>query len=193
MRKIHRILRLFFEAGLSIRAIARSIQASPSTVGDYIRRAEVAGLSWPLPDKLDECALEARLFPGATVPVRVERAIPDWAQVHTERRAKNVTLALLWQEYKAEHPEGLQYSQFCERYRAWRQRLDVVMPPDPPRRREAVRRLRRDTPCLSSTPPRASNAKRKSSSPCSGRRATPLPKRPGPRRSRAGAPRTGGR
>ena len=38
-----------------------------------------------------------------------------------------MTLALLWQEYKTEHPEGLQYSQFCERYRAWRRRLDVVM------------------------------------------------------------------
>ena len=120
IRKIHRVLRLFFEARLSIRAIARSIQASPSTVGDYIRRAEVAGLSWPLPEALDECALEARLFPGAGARVRVERASPDWAQVHAERRGKNVTLALLWQEYKAEHPEGLQYSQFCERYRAWR-------------------------------------------------------------------------
>ena len=127
MRKIHRVLRLFFEAGLSIRAIARSIQASPSTVGDYIRRAHTAGLSWPLPEKLDERALEARLFPIAQVSPRVERAIPDWAQVHAERRHKNVTLALLWHEYKAEHPEGLQYSQFCERYRAWRQRLDVVM------------------------------------------------------------------
>ena len=127
MRKIHRVLRLFFEAGLSIRAIARSIQASPSTVGDYIRRAHTAGLSWPLPEKLDERALEARLFPIAQVSPRVERAIPDWVQVHAERRHKNVTLALLWHEYKAEHPEGLQYSQFCERYRAWRQRLDVVM------------------------------------------------------------------
>ena len=80
-----------------------------------------------VPEKLDERALEARLFPIAQVSPRVERAIPDWAQVHAERRHKNVTLALLWHEYKAEHPEGLQYSQFCERYRAWRQRLDVVM------------------------------------------------------------------
>ena len=127
MRKIQRVLRLFFEAGLSIRAIARSVQASPSTVGDYIRRAKTAGLSWPLPEALDEPALEARLFPVAPVEPDVERAIPDWAQVHTERRRKGVTLALLWQEYKAEHPEGLQYSQFCERYRVWRQRLDVVM------------------------------------------------------------------
>ena len=127
MRKIHRVLRLFFEAGLSIRAIARSIQASPSTVGEYIRRANTAGLSWPLPETLDEHALEGRLFPTAAVSVRVERPIPDWARVHAERRRKGVTLALLWQEYKAEHPEGLQYSQFCERYRRWRARLDVVM------------------------------------------------------------------
>ena len=96
-------------------------------MGDYIRRARTAGLSWPLPERLDERALEARLFPVAPVSPRVERVIPDWAQVHAERRRKGVTLALLWQEYKAEHPEGLQYSQFCERYRAWRQRLDVVM------------------------------------------------------------------
>ena len=58
MRKIQRVLRLFFEAGLSIRAIARSVQASPSTVGDYIGRANTAGLSWPLPEALDERALE---------------------------------------------------------------------------------------------------------------------------------------
>ena len=127
MRKIHRVLRLFFEAGLSIRAIARSVQVSPSTVEDYIRRARTAGLSWPLSEKLDDRALEARLFPVVQVSPRVERVTPDWAQVHAERRRKGVTLALLWQEYKAEHPEGLQYSQFCERYRAWRQRLDVVM------------------------------------------------------------------
>ena len=29
--------------------------------------------------------------------------------------------------FKAEHPDGIQYSRFCERYRAFRQRLDVVM------------------------------------------------------------------
>ena len=127
MRKIHRVLRLSFEAGRSIRAIARSIQASPSTVGDYIRRARTAGLSWPLPEGLDERTLEARLFPCAEVSARVERAIADWTRVHTERRRPGVTLALLWEEYKAEHPQGLQYSQFCERYRVWRGRIDVVM------------------------------------------------------------------
>ncbi len=31
------------------------------------------------------------------------------------------------QEYKAIHPEGLQYSRFCEQYREWAGKLDLVM------------------------------------------------------------------
>ena len=42
-------------------------------------------------------------------------------------RGKNVTLSLLWQEYKAIHPEGWRYSGFCERYREWVGKLDLVM------------------------------------------------------------------
>ena len=127
MRKIHLVLRLFFAAQLSIRAIARSIHASPSTVGDYIRRAQVAGLSWPLPEGMDERALEAKLFPPRPPASPVERPLPEWAKVHQELRRKGVTLSLLWFEYKAEHPDGVQYSWFCERYRAWAQHIDVVM------------------------------------------------------------------
>ncbi len=126
MRKVHLVLRLFFTAGLSIRAIARSINASPSTVGDYLRRAQVAGLSWPLPDGMDERAVEAKLFPPPA-PSHAPRPLPEWTRVHRELRRKGVTLSLLWHEYKAEHPDGVQYSWFCDRYRAWAQHLDVVM------------------------------------------------------------------
>ena len=126
MRKVHLVLRLFFAANMSIRAIARAVEASPSTVGDYVRRARVAGLGWPLPEGMSEPALEARLFPPAK-PSQVERPLPSWPQVHTELRRKGVTLALLWQEYKAAQPDGLQYSQFCERYRAWARCVDPVM------------------------------------------------------------------
>jgi transposase len=38
-----------------------------------------------------------------------------------------VTLNLLWQEYKEQHPDGYQYSWFCHSYRDWAARLDVVM------------------------------------------------------------------
>ena len=126
MRKIREVLRLYFAAALSIRAIARSLGTSPSTVGDYLRRAKVAGLGWPLPESVDDTGLERRLFP-VPPPSRTTRPLPDWSEVHGELRRKSVTLSLLWQEYKETHAEGLQYSRFCEQYRAWAGKLDLVM------------------------------------------------------------------
>ena len=128
MRKVHTVLRLFFAAHMSIRSIARAIGASPSTVGDYIRRAQVAGLGWPLPEGMNEAELEAKLFPSLTrQPPSSGRPLPQWAYIRRELQRKGVTLSLLWQEYKSEHPGGLQYSQFCQRYRDWSKHVDVVM------------------------------------------------------------------
>ena len=46
MRKVREVLRLYHAAGMSIRAIARSVGVSPTTAGDYVRRAELQGLTW---------------------------------------------------------------------------------------------------------------------------------------------------
>ena len=128
MRKVREVLRLHHVAGLSGRAIARSLKLSPTTVKRYIGRAEEAGLWWPLPESLDDTQLERRLLPGAvSMPGETRFPVPDWSQVHRELRRKGVTLALLWQEYKEAHPEGMQYSWFCKLYRAWTAKLDVVM------------------------------------------------------------------
>jgi len=125
MRRIREVVRLK-ELGLSGRQIARSLQIAQSTVVGYLSRIEAAQLRWPLPDGLDDSALEKLLF----VPKqeqRRDRPVPDWPSVHKELRRKHVTLALLWQEYKAEHPDGFQYSQFCDRYRRWVETLQVWM------------------------------------------------------------------
>jgi transposase len=50
-------------------------------------------------------------------------------------------LFLLWQEYKATTPDGLQYSWFCQTYRAWAARCDLVMRQHPPRWAKALCRL----------------------------------------------------
>ncbi len=127
MRKVRQVLRLAWEAGLGQRQIGRSLGMSPSTVGEYVRRAQLAGLSWPLPGGLDDGQLEARIFPSSPTLTFNERTLPNWAEVNEERKRKGVTLVLLWQEYKAAHPEGLQYSQYCDRYRTWKGRIDLVM------------------------------------------------------------------
>lgn len=129
VRKIREMLRLHFACGLGVRQIARSLGVSHSTVSELLHRAAVAGLSWPLPEDLDDVTLEARLYPG-NPHGRPRRPEPDWAWVHTELRRKGVTLQLLWVEYKQAHPDGYQYSRFCELYRKWRQKLDVVMRQD---------------------------------------------------------------
>ena len=126
MRKIKEILRLHHELGLPRREIGRSVSVSPNTVADVIRRSEATGLSWPLPEDLGEAALDACLYPP-TAPSTVPRPEPDPEQMHRELARKGVTLQLLWLEYKAEHPDGLAYTQFCERYRRFRGRVDVVL------------------------------------------------------------------
>ena len=131
MRKIHEVLRMKFELGLENRQIGRSCGIPHSSVGNYLSRAKAAGLSWPLPPDLDEEGLELKLFP--VDPRRPEGSVPlpDFASIHTELRSyKHVTLQLLWQEYKQVHPEGYQYSRFCELYSRWKQQLDVVLRQD---------------------------------------------------------------
>lgn len=127
MRKIKEILRLKWEAGLRDREVATSCGVARSTVSEYVRRARMAGLSWPLPADLDEEALVARLFPPATRSAASEPPLPDWTLVHRELKRKGVTRWLLWSEYKDQYPDGLQYSQFCQRYRDWLATQSVVM------------------------------------------------------------------
>lgn len=126
MRKIEEVLRLHCECGRSNREIARAVRASPTTVADYLRRAHVAGLTWPLNAALSERALEAALFPPPR-PARVKRPEPDWAAVHRQVGRAGVTLDLLWQEYREVHPDGYQYSAYCERYRAFTQALPLTL------------------------------------------------------------------
>jgi len=127
MRQVHEVLRLKWAGGLSDRQIAQSLGLSRPTVAAYGQRAQAAGLSWPLPEGLDEAALARLLFPPSPAHSVFPPLAPDWAQVHQELKRKGVTLLLLWQEYKAATPEGFQYSWFCQAYRAWVGKLDLVM------------------------------------------------------------------
>jgi transposase len=130
MRKIKEVLRLKWAQGLSNRQIAKACGIGRPTVGEYLRRAAEAGLAWPLPTDLDEATLERQLFPPPPSLPAQARGVPDWSLVHQELKRKGVTLFLLWQEYRETHAEGYQYSWFCDHYRAWQGKLDVVMRQD---------------------------------------------------------------
>ena len=65
MRKIREILRLRYECRLSIRQISASARVSTGAVTKYLRQFEKSGLSWPLPEELDDSTLINRLSPEA--------------------------------------------------------------------------------------------------------------------------------
>jgi transposase len=119
MRKIKEILRLKHEAGLSNRAIAGACNISNSTVGEYLHRAETAGISWPL-GELNEDEIYQKMFGEPTPLPGKARPLPDWEKVRNELRKKGVTLHLIWIEYIEEHPDGYKRSQFEEYYRRWK-------------------------------------------------------------------------
>jgi len=127
MRKIREILRLRFECGCSYQEIAKSIGISSSTASNCVSKAKEVGLSWPLSCELTDEQLEIRLYPPAKKINDQQRGEIDWVYIHKELRRKHVTLMLLWNEYKAQHPQGIRYSQFCSLYREWHNTLDVWM------------------------------------------------------------------
>jgi len=130
MRKIKEVLRLRYVCGLSEREIARSCNVTRSTVGNYLRRATIAGLDWAGAANLSETDIQARLFPVMGPPSAAARPPPDCEYIYNQLRSyKNVNLTLiqLWLEYKEKHSDGYQYTQFCEYYRRWRGKLDFCM------------------------------------------------------------------
>ena len=135
MRKVREILRLRHEQGLTQRQISASTGVSKGAVGEYLRRADEAGLTWEQARPLDDGAIEARLFRmvGRNEPTR--RVPIDFPWVHRELRRTGVTLQQLWIEYReAAASTGAisgaapySYSQFCDRYATFRAKVDVTM------------------------------------------------------------------
>lgn len=126
MRTIREILRLHLEHGLSQRAIARACAVSPTTVGDHLEKIRQTGLDWPGVVALDDSSLKTVLFPEnpATSP---RRPMPDFDYLRKEMKRKGVTLQLLWEEYRAIHPEGYSRTQFFDLYRRNSKSIDPVM------------------------------------------------------------------
>jgi transposase len=127
MRKIRDVLRYRHSTGLSLEAIARALNISKGVVAKYLRLASDAGVGWPLPEDLDDAALERWLYqqPSARAPTFAE---PNYAEVHQELKRKGVTLILLWEEYRQTVGEAsFQYTAFCTHYRTWAGKLKHSM------------------------------------------------------------------
>jgi transposase len=127
MKKIRDVLRLTFELGMSRRKVSAATGIGRTAVTDYVQRMGAAGLTWPLPVGLDDADLERRLYPPGVTAKGATGIEPDWNVIHAEMKRRGVTMTLLWQEYRADHPHGAAYSWFCERYRHWKKSVSPTM------------------------------------------------------------------
>ena len=106
------VLRLKHTLGMSLRQISEATGVGKTVVGEYVRRAGVIGITWPVPEEIDDAELERRLFPVPGDSTVAPRPAIDWRQVHEEMKRRSVTLVLLWQEYRAEQVDGYGYSRY---------------------------------------------------------------------------------
>ena len=129
MHHIREVLRLA-ATGTSNRMISGCLGIARSTVADVLDRAEEAGLAWPLAPEIGDGELAQALYqrPARSPHLGARRhAEPDWAVVHLELKRPHMTLALLYEEYRAQHPVGYGYSRFCELYRGFEEKLAPTM------------------------------------------------------------------
>lgn len=128
MQKIKEVLRLSFDAKLSIRQIALSLYLSIGVISKYLKRAELAGIGWPLPEGMTDQELAQKLQPGRTPPITQALEDPDFNNIQSELSRKGMTLQLLWEEYAQVHPDNhYSYSRFTVLYRAWAAKLKLSM------------------------------------------------------------------
>jgi transposase len=128
------VLRLGGE-GRPVREITGLTGCPKSTVGDIMQRARDAGLAFGDAEKMDEAGLHAVLYPSAGTRPFTEEI--DWKAIEDRlKRFRRLNLRFIWEEeYIRENPDGLSYSQFCKRYRDWREdsvgNLVMVIEHDP--------------------------------------------------------------
>lgn len=126
MRRIREVLRLGYENQITMRKISLCCRLGRGTVQEYFRRFRVSGLPWPVPIEITDEELEQQLFPK-NEPTRLAKKTLDYEYLYQEMKEPNVTLSILWEEYKQEQPDGYQYSQFCDLYRQYVKSLNYSM------------------------------------------------------------------
>ena len=122
MEKAKEILQLFLIKGLSQRDTASATGCSLGMVSTVLKRVKESGVEEPL--RLSPKELGLIIYPSVNDKVKKE---PDYAYIDRELKKKGVTLTILWEEYKIQNPNGYMYTQFCDKYKAYRKMNSVYM------------------------------------------------------------------
>ena len=125
MKQIRKVLEYVLGEGMSQAKTSRALGVARSAVADYVKRASVAGISWPLDESISDKEIEDLLFPKSTI--KKGHPQPDWNYIHNEMKRRGATLMVLHEEYLEEHPNGMRYRRFCQLYKKFKKTLPVSM------------------------------------------------------------------
>ncbi|OAV01449.1 MULTISPECIES: IS21 family transposase [Moraxella] len=115
------IIRLHtFNPNYSNREIARILDLSPTTVGTLLEKFKQSNLSYKQLSELADKDFRSQIGSQLQAPQQKGKPEPIWDDIYDELKKRDMTLELLWQEYRIDNPSGLSYSQFARKYRAWR-------------------------------------------------------------------------
>jgi len=125
--KIVEILRLW-EMELTQREIASSVKCGKSTVGEIQQRCLEAGLTFDQASNMTNNEIRALLYPDS-YGKKCAGPDPPWKDIHEvlQSRDNRKNLRYLWEQ---DYARSMSYSQFCRRYRDWKDEAgkNVVMP-----------------------------------------------------------------
>lgn len=119
------VLRLAADNKLSNRAVGRLAKVSHNTVRTLRDQLKQSGETWESLRPLDNKAFTARLC-DPRGPIN-RKVCPQWLEVHDQLRLPDMTLELLWQEFREKEPSGVSYAQFTRLYRGWLNTQKVSM------------------------------------------------------------------
>ena len=124
------IVRFLEQRQFSNRAIARQLSISHNTVAIIRSRLVETGLSHTELALLTDTVF-AQVLGTAKKMRQPDKCLPEWTVLQNELQKRDITLALLWEEYRLEHQTQLErclsYSQFARRYRQWLKQQRISM------------------------------------------------------------------
>ncbi len=128
MKKIREVIRLKSTTAMSDRQIARALNISRPVVAKYWQGFQVSGLLFEqIEEMADSSLLRMIEKPKIENSSKYQKLVQYFPYFVIELQRKGVILQLLWKEFTQQHPEGLQYSQFCYHFLTWRKSSEVRM------------------------------------------------------------------
>jgi transposase len=123
MREIKTILYYRLEKGISAEKTSKALNISKGTVINTMSRFETCGLTWPLPDDMNDTTLQNLLYPQKPLqPAAGVAELPTVTYLETELKKPNVTLQCLYDEYRQRTAEPVSRASFYRYYNAQQQK-----------------------------------------------------------------------